>query len=131
MKASSNIMPKTFVFEANGAVVYSYHIEEKQVEQLMPSEDGEEVATTETQYDFEMVRTYLPISSNKLLKAVITDAYPADYEQKLVNEYNSAVMGLYDDETADRKYEAYKAFLQARAELKAMVEADCKAAGIR
>ena len=131
MKASSNIMPEKLVFEANGAVVYSYHIEEKQVERFMQSEDGEEGTKTETQYDFEMVRTYLPISSNKLLKAVITDAYPADYEQKLVNEYNSAVMGLYDEETAERKYDAYKAFLQARAELKAMVEADCKEEGIR
>ena len=128
MKATSNIKPSTFVFEHNGAVIYSFHIAEKQVE--MPMEDGEET-TTETQYDFETVRTYLPISSNKLLQAVITDAYPADYEQKLVNEYNSAVMGLYDEETAARKIDAYKAFLQARAELKAMVEADCKEAGIR
>ena len=124
-------MPEKFVFEANGAVVYSYHIEEKKVERLMPSEDGEEEATTETQYDFEMVRTYLPISSNKLLKAVITEAYPSDYEQKLVNEYNSAVMGLYDKETAAKKTAAYKAFLEARAALKAMVEADCEEAGIR
>ena len=130
MKANSNIKPSTFVFEHNGAVIYSFHIEEKQVERVVPTEDGEET-TTETQYDFETVRTYLPISSNKLLQAVITDAYPADYEQKLVNEYNSALMGLYDAETAERKIDAYKAFLQARAELKAMVESDCKEAGIR
>ena len=130
MKANSNIKPSTFVFEHNGAVVYSFNIAEKQVEQIMHTEDGEET-TTETQYDFETVRTYLPISSNKLLQAVITDAYPADYEQKLVNEYNSAVMGLYDEETAARKIDAYKAFLQARAELKAMVESDCAEEGIR
>lgn len=130
MKATSNIKPSTFVFEQNGAVIYSFHIAEKQVEQVMPTEDGDET-TTETQYDFETVRTYLPISSNKLLKAVITDAYPADYEQKLVNEYNSAVMGLYDEETASKKTAAYKAFLEARAALKAMVETDCAEAGIR
>ena len=130
MKATSNIKPSTFVFEQNGAVIYSFHIEEKQVEQVVRTNDGEET-TTETQYDFDTVRTYLPISSNKLLQAVITDAYPSDYEQKLVNEYNSAVMGLYDAETAERKIDAYKAFLQARDELKAMVEADCKEAGIR
>ena len=130
MKATSNIKPSTFVFEQNGAVIYSFHIEEKQVEHVVPTEDVEET-TTETQYDFETVRTYLPISSNKLLQAVITDAYTSDYEQKLVNEYNSAVMGLYDEDTAARKIDAYKAFLQARAELKAMVEADCKEEGIR
>ena len=130
MKANSNIKPSTFVFEHNGAVIYSFHIEEKQVEHVVPTEDVEET-TTETQYDFETVRTYLPISSNKLLQAVITDVYPADYEQKLVNEYNSAVMGLYDEETAARKIDAYKAFLQARAELKAMVESDCAEEGIR
>ena len=130
MKATSNIKPNTFVFEQNGAVIYSFHIAEKQVEHVVPTEDVEET-TTETQYDFETVRTYLPISSNKLLQAVITDAYTSDYEQKLVNEYNSAVMGLYDAETAERKIDAYKAFLQARAELKAMVESDCKESGIR
>ena len=48
-----------------------------------------------------------------------------------MNEYNSAVMGLYDEDTAARKIDAYKAFLQTRAELKAMVEADCKEALIR
>ena len=130
MKATSNIKPSTFVFEQNGAVIYSFHIAEKQVERVMPTDDGEETIT-ETQYEYETVRTYLPISSNKLLQAVITDAYTSDYEQKLVNEYNSAVMGLYDDETATRKIDAYKAFLQSRAELKAMVESDCKEAGIR
>ena len=130
MKANSNIKPSTFVFEHNGAVIYSFHIEEKQVERVVPTEDGDKT-TTETQYDFEMVRTYLPISSNKLLKAVITDAYPADYEQKLVNEYNSAVMGLYDEDTAAKKTAAYKDFLEARAELKAMVESDCAEEGIR
>lgn len=130
MKATSNIKPSTFVFEQNGAVIYSFHIAEKQVERVVPTEDGEET-TTETQYDFETVRTYLPISSNKLLKAVITDAYPVDYEQKLVNEYNSAVMGLYDEDTAAKKTAEYKDFLEARAALKAMVEADCAEAGIR
>ena len=130
MKATSNIKPSTFVFEQNGAVIYSFHIAEKQVERLMPSEYGEE-NTMETQYDFDTVRTYLPISSNKLLQAVITDAYPVDYEQKLVNEYNSAVMGLYDEDTAAKKTAEYKDFLEARAALKAMVESDCAEAGIR
>lgn len=131
MKASSNIMPEKFVFEANGSVVYSYHVTKREVEMPDFDEDGKDGAKTETQYDFEMVRTYLPISSNKLLKAVIKDAYPADYEQKLVNEYNSAVMGLYDEDTAAKKIAAYKDFLEARAALKAMVESDCAEAGIR
>lgn len=48
-----------------------------------------------------------------------------------MNEYNSAVMGLYDEDTAARKIDAYKAFLQTRAELKAMVETDCAKEGIR
>ena len=47
-----------------------------------------------------------------------------------MNEYNSAVMGLYDEDTAGKKTAAYKAFLEARAALKAMVEADCEEAGI-
>ena len=116
--------PSVIETEHNGRTRYRYHIEryEQQDEQIGEVREG---------WQCEEVIVYAPLSSNKLLQAVITDAYPADYEQKLVNEYNSAVMGLYDADTAERKIDAYKAFLQARAELKAMVESDCKEAGIR
>ena len=116
--------PSVIETEHNGRTRYRYHIEryEQQDEQSGEVREG---------WQCEEVIVYAPLSSNKLLQAVITDAYPADYEQKLVNEYNSALMGLYEEETAARKIDAYKSFLQARAELKAMVEADCKEAGIR
>ena len=116
--------PSVIETEHNGRTRYRYHIEryEQQDKQSGEVREG---------WQCEEVIVYAPLSSNKLLQAVITDAYPADYEQKLVNEYNSALMGLYDEETSARKIDAYKAFLQARAELKSMVEADCKEEGIR
>lgn len=127
MKTHSNIKPKTFTFDLSGSVLYAFNVQEYEVEQHM---GGEETLTV-TQYEYDTVRMYKPLTSNKVLQAVIAEKWDTDYEQKLVNEYNSAVMGLYDKETAEKKTAAYKAFLQARAELKAMVEADCKEAGIR
>lgn len=127
MKTHSNIKPKTFTFDLSGSVLYAFNVQEYEVEQHM----GGGETLTETQYEYDTVRMYKPLTSNKVLQAVIAEKWDTDYEQKLVNEYNSAVMGLYDEETAAKKTAAYKAFLEARAALKAMVEADCKEAGIR
>lgn len=115
--------PSVLETEHNGMTRYRFNIESY--------EQQDEQTGTHTGWSCEEVIVYAPLSSNKLLRAVLNEKYGTDYEQKLVNEYNSAVMGLYDEETASKKTEAYKAFLEARAALKAMVEADCTEAGIR
>lgn len=115
--------PSVLETEHNGMTRYRFNIESY--------EQQDEQTGTHTGWRCEEVIVYAPLSSNKLLRAVLNEKYGTDYEQKLVNEYNSAVMGLYDDETASKKIAAYKEFLQARAALKAMVEADCAEAGIR
>lgn len=115
--------PSVLETEHNGMTRYRFNIKSY--------EQQDEQTGTHTSWRCEEVIVYAPLSSNKLLRAVLNEKYGTDYEQKLVNEYNSAVMGLYDEETSARKIDAYKAFLQARAELKAMVEKDCKEAGIR
>lgn len=67
-----------------------------------------------------------PITANTILESVIGAMWPTNYEQKLINEYNAAILGISDGEVADRSREAYITFLSERAELKARVEADCK-----
>lgn len=50
-------------------------------------------------------------------------------EQKLINEYNAANLGVYggskSSDEAKAKIASYKDFLAARAALKAQIDADC------
>lgn len=70
------------------------------------------------------------MTSSKVVSAVISDRWEANHEQKLVNEYYSAVLGIIEGEEADAAIAAYKTFLVERRALKASVEADCAEAGI-
>ena len=57
-----------------------------------------------------------------------------NYEQKLVNEYNAAQLGLYGSKTSDeakKHIAAYTEYLNTRATLKAQVDADCAELGIK
>lgn len=78
-----------------------------------------------TQWEAEEVLIIGEPTANKVTQAVITDAFPSDYEQKLLNEYNASQLGLLGAKTSDEakaKVDAYKAFLTRRAELKAIVD---------
>ena len=61
----------------------------------------------------------------------MTERWDGNYEQKLVNEYNSAQMGLLSEEEAAARIEAYRAFLTERTALKSQVDADCAELGIK
>lgn len=117
---------KPSVYEAvgNGSYIYRWDIEE--IEQPAHEEGGE--ATT--QWKCQEVTVWSPISANKITEKVIGELWENNYEQKLINEYNAAQLGVYDEETAAAKVAAYKAFLTARAAVKAQVDADCGEIGI-
>lgn len=104
---------------------YNYHIEKQTV---ISGQDGEE----QTQWASDYVTVWVPLSANKLLQAVISDRWPADVEQKLRNEYDSAELGLYGDDpaVAAEKQKAYTKFLTDRIEQKELTEADAKELGI-
>ena len=123
MKSNSTTKPDTLTArEKDGSRLYAYDI----TESTTTDADGNET----TAYDYQQVRVYEPITANKILAAVLAATFDQSYELKLVNEYNSAVNGLYDDDTATAKKEAYTAFLTERARLKAQVESDCATLGI-
>lgn len=83
------------------------------------------------QFTANEVIVWSPITSNSITEAVITALWDASHEQKLVNEYQSAIMGLYDEVTAQKKVEAYKAFLIERQRIKEQIDRDCAKFGIR
>ena len=116
---------KPSVLEAVGNGSYLYHYDMTEVDR--PAQEGEEAGK---QWQYEEVIVWAPLSANKITEKVLTSRWDANYEQKLVNEYNSAQMGLLSDEDATRKTEAYRAFLTERNRLKAQVDSDCAELGI-
>ena len=65
-----------------------------------------------------------PLTANSVTEAVITARWDKNYEQKLINEYNAALLGMMDEAEKEKRISAYKAFLQERDRLKKMVDAD-------
>ena len=66
-----------------------------------PAQEGEE--TTGKQFKYEEVTVWAPLTANKITQKVLTSRWDSDYEQKLVNEYNSAQMRLLSEEEAAKK----------------------------
>lgn len=124
MAIYSDNQPLKLEAVGNGSYLYHYNIEEVD----RPAQEGEE--TTGKQFKYEEVTVWAPLTANKITQKVLTSRWDSDYEQKLVNEYNSAQMGLLTEEEAAKKIEAYKAFLMERSALKAQVDSDCEELGI-
>ena len=127
MQAFYDNKPSKYEAVGNGSYLYRYNIQEQ--EQTDTQEESAEEARK--QWSCEEVTVWSPISSNKITQAVIADRWDSDYEQKLVNEYNGAQLGVYTDEEAEAIIAKYKAFLTERAELKKTIDADCEELGIK
>lgn len=117
---------KPSVLEAVGNGSYKYRWDIVEMEQPAHEEGGEPT----TQWKCQEVTVWAPVTSNKITEAVINELWDSNYEQKLVNEYNAAQLGVYDEETAAAKVAAYKAFLTERNAVKTQVDADCAELGI-
>lgn len=115
---------KPSIFEANGDGSYTYRWDIKEVEIAAGGESEE----TATKWECEEVIVWGTVTSDKLTEAVIGKMCPVGREQKLINEFNAANLGVYGAKTstaAQEKIAAYKSFLTERDALKAQVDADC------
>ena len=129
---------KPSVLEAvgNGSYKYRFDITEKTPETVTTSSDDSNAQEGEqrTQWQCQEVTVWSPVTSNKITEAVITEVCDHNYEQKLVNEYNAAQLGLYGSNTggeAKKHIAAYTEYLNTRTTLKAQVDADCDKLGIK
>ena len=86
--------------------------------------------TDTAQWSATVIPAYEPLSQNKFIEAAMGLIYGNDYEDKLINEYNAAAIGLYDAETSAAMVERYKAFLANRKTMKAEIERICIANNI-
>lgn len=126
MKAYYSTKPSKIEAVGNGSYLYRYNIKEEQTPQTEQTEQ-----TEQTQWTCEEVTVWTPLTANKITEKVLTERWGNNYEQKLVNEYNSAQMGLLSEEEAQTRIEAYKTFLQERTQLKTQIDNDCKEFGIK
>lgn len=104
-KIQATERPSIFEEVGNGSVRYRFNIEEN-----------------EQVYNYDEVIVWQPFSANDITKAVIEYLWPASYEQKLLNEYNAAKLGVYDADKASQKIEEYKSFLEQREAVKEEVD---------
>ena len=123
MKAIYDNQPEVLGALGNGAYRYRWNISEVEMEM-----GNDEVAK---KWQCEEVTVWPTLTANKITKAVISEIWPSDYEQKLVNEFNAAQLGVYDEATATKKVEQYRIFLVERNRIKAQVDKDCEALGIK
>lgn len=122
MKTYYDEKPAAIEAVGNGGYYYRWNIQEETTE----SEEQ-----PRKQWQCEQVIVYAPLTSNKIVQAVIAEVWGLDIENKMLNEFNGAQLGVYDEASAADKIAKYKQFLAERNALKAQVDADCKEAGIR
>lgn len=118
--------PSALEAVGNGSYLYRFNIEEIVPEVTEENIEEEKVS----QWKCDEVTVWQPLSSNKITEAVISELWENNYEQKLVNEYNAAILDVYDEETATAKIAAYKSFLTERNAVKQQVDNDCAELGI-
>ena len=133
MQAFYDNQPKKLEAVGNGSFRYRYNIrEEEKPEQVSENSETAEQEQPQIQWVCDEVTVWMPLTPNRITAAVITEAFPSDYEQKLLNEYNAANLGMIPDkEETEKRRKAYTDFLRRRAELKNEIDAFCAEQGIR
>lgn len=116
MKVQSFEQPEIIEPVGNGSYRYRFNLTE-----IIP-EDSER----RPYWEYDEVIVWQPFSANDITKAVIEYLWPASYEQKLLNEYNAAQLGVYDKKKSAAKIEEYKTFLVKREEVKNQIDEDIK-----
>lgn len=112
-----------------GTFLYNFNIEEidaveDEMGGLRIANEGE--TPTGKMWKYDSLRVEYPKTADNIFSTLLTAKYPAKTESKLVNEYQSATLGLMD-KSAKKPYEA---FLQDRLAIRSMVDTDCKSLNI-
>lgn len=134
MQAFYDNKPSKLEAIGNGSFAYRYNIQEVEKPAQSDNTETTEKAQGQTQWVCEEVIVWYPLSANKITEKVLTEKFENNFEQKLVNEYNAAQLGLYGAKTgeeAKKRIQAYTDFLTERAALKTQVDTDCAELGIK
>jgi hypothetical protein len=112
-----------------GSFLYNHNIKEVMV---IKDENGNISVTdddskkTGTMFQYDSVRCEYPRTADNIFLTLLTAKYSENKQTKLINEYQSAELGLMDSSYKDN----YEAFLKDRISIRDMVDADCKTLNI-
>ena len=112
-----------------GTVLYNHNIGE--VDVIKDEMGGVTIANdpktaTDKMYRYDSLRVEYPTTADNIFSTLLSAKYPANTESKLVNEYQSAVLGLLPAEYK----KPYEDFLRDRLAIRNMVDSDCNALNI-
>lgn len=99
-------------------------------EEYTDNENWSEDCEPKTHYVFNYVDLYVPFNSNTIISKVISETLDITKEQKLINEYNEAVINGKKTNDDKAKVEAYKSWLALRNSLKNEINNVCNENGI-
>ena len=122
MKTYSDNKPEVFEPIGDGGFRYNYNIKEIEVDRFDIIDNKSIVK--QTQWEYDNVIIYPPIDKDKITRAVITNTWDSDYENKLINDYNAIPLGVFNEQEANEKLERYREFLNQRKKLKEMINQD-------
>ena len=122
MKTYSDNKPEVFELIGDGGFRYNYNIKEIEVDRFDIINNKSIVK--QTQWEYDNVIIYPPIDKDKITRAVITNTWDSDYENKLINDYNEISLGTLTEEEIDKRTNNYITFLQERKRLKEMIDND-------
>lgn len=103
----SDKIPSTIEKDNSGYYLYRWDIQEEQRNEYVG-------------YSYYEVTVWPTLTANKILEACINALWDKDVEQKKLNDYNAAQLGILDLSYV----ESYKTFLNERKALKDRVDSD-------
>ena len=113
---------KPEVIQYNNDGTYYYNTDIQQVE--VTDEQSEK---TTTQWEALQYVIHNPLTKANIKREVILDHWDKDEQEKFINEYNAAKMGLIaDEEESTKVIERYTKFLEYRTSLLAELDNDLK-----
>ena len=114
------------LYNGQGTFMYNYNIKEVSVIKekeggITVTADDDEKATGKM-FQYDSVRVEYPKTADNIFSTLLTAKYPSKTESKLMNEYQSAVLGLLDDGYK----KPYEDFLKDRLAIRNMIDADAE-----
>lgn len=123
MKTYSNNKPEIFESIGGGGYRYNYNIKEVEINRFNTIDNNKSIVK-QIRWEYDSAIIYLPINKDKITRAVITNTWNSDYENKLINDYNEISLGNLTEEEINKRTNNYITFLQERKRLKEMIDND-------
>ena len=114
------------LYNGQGTFMYNHNIKEVSVIKekeggITVTSDDDEKATGKM-FQYDSVRVEYPKTADNIFSTLLTAKYPSKTESKLMNEYQSAMLGLLDESYK----KPYEDFLKDCLAIRNMIDADAE-----